>query len=102
RELTGIEDRINLNQLKQLAFSTPVVKASAFQPTSDGGLVLFVKAKLPIDVAKMNADLPSFVDSVRQARQNEAFQEWFRVQAQRGLRDTPLGWPKAQPTTAGG
>ena len=57
-----------------------------------------MKAKLPLDPTKMNADLPSYVESVRQTRQSEAFNEWFRKQAERGLRDTPLGWPKTAPS----
>ena len=97
RSLTNVEDRIPLNQLKQLAFSTAPGKVSSFQPTSSGGMILYVKAKLPPDPAKMNTDLPGFVDNVRQTRQNEAFQAWFRKQAERGLRDTPLGWPKPTP-----
>ena len=97
RTLPDVEDRIPLNQLKQLAFSTPPGKVSNFQPTSSGGVILYVKAKLPLDPVKMNAELPGFVDYVRQTRQNEAFQEWFRKQAAQGLRDTPLGWPKPPP-----
>jgi hypothetical protein len=97
RSLTNVEERIPLNQLKQLAFSTSPGKVSNFQPTSSGGVLLYVQAKLPPDPARMNTDLPSFTDSVRQARQNEAFQAWFRKQAERGLRDTPLGWPKPTP-----
>ena len=53
---------------------------------------------LPLDQAKLNAELPNFVDSVRQTRQSEAFNEWFRRQAERGLQDTPLGRPKPAPT----
>jgi hypothetical protein len=42
----------------------------------------------------MAKELPGFVDYLRQTRQNEAFQAWFRKQADRGLR-TRLGWPEA-------
>jgi hypothetical protein len=97
RSLTNVEDRIPLNQLKQLAFSTSPGKVSNFQPTASGGLILYVKAKVPPDPAVMNSELPGFVEGVRQTRQNEAFQAWFRRQADRGLRDTPLGWPKTTP-----
>ena len=32
------------------------------------------------------ATLPSFANYVRQNRQNEAFNDWFRKEAERGLR----------------
>jgi len=89
QDLPDIEGRVSLNQLKQLAFSTPVGKASTFQPTTEGGLILFVKSKLPLDQARMTAELPAYVNRVRMNRENEAFNEWFRKEAERGLRDTP-------------
>jgi len=101
RAVPEAEDHLSLNGrggLKELAFSTAPGKAANFQPTSEGGAILYVKAKLPLDQAKLNAELPNFVDSVRQTRQSEAFNEWFRRQAERGLQDTPLGRPKAAPT----
>ena len=101
RAVPQAEEHISLNGrggLKEIAFSTQPGKLSNFQPTTEGGFILYVKSKLPLDQAKMNADLPSFVESVRQTRQSEAFNEWFRRQAERGLRDTPLGWPKTAPS----
>jgi len=100
RTLPDAEDNISLNQLKQLAFSTPVGQVSNFQPTLDGGVIIYVKAKLPLDQTKMSAELPSFVDYVRQTRQNEAFQDWFRKQMQRYMGDTPVFRPK-EPSTVG-
>ena len=100
RTLPEAEDHISLNQLKQLAFGTPVGQVSNFQPTLEGGVILYVKAKLPLDQTKMNTELPAFVDYVRQTRQNEAFQDWFRKQMQRSMGDTPIFRPK-EPSTAG-
>jgi hypothetical protein len=89
-----IEEQVGLNQLKQLAFSTPPGSTSAFQASVGGGLILYVKNKVPMDEAKMRADLPAFVNYVRQTRQNEAFGDWFRREAERGLRNTPLAHPQ--------
>jgi hypothetical protein len=61
-----------------------------------------VKAKLPIDQEKMKQDLPQFAQAVRQSRQNEEFNEWFRREADRGLRDTPLGRPQTPPDMQSG
>jgi hypothetical protein len=90
RSLPEVEDRINLNLLKQIAFSTPVGKVSELQRTSDGGMVLHVKAQLPVDTTKMTSELASFTTQLRQNRQSEAFNEWFRKEVDRGLRDVPL------------
>jgi hypothetical protein len=92
-----LEDSLSLNELKQLAFSTQPAKASHLQPTSQGAVILFVKSKLPVDEAKLNTDLPAFLVRARQARQNEAFNEWFRKEAVKGLSDTPLARPKQTP-----
>jgi len=102
QKLPAADARVPLNQLKQLAFSTPPGKASGFLPTTEGGVIVYVRAKLPIDQVKMKAELPDFVNYVRRTRQNEAFNEWFRRQAERGLQDTPLGRPKPNPALNSG
>jgi SurA N-terminal domain len=98
RALPAVEDQVSLNQYKQLAFTTPIGRPSPFQQTSDGGLIVFVKEKLPLDEAKMNASLPAFANYVRQNRQSEAFNDWFRKVADKGLRDTPLARPPTPPS----
>ncbi len=96
RALGEVEENINLNQLKQLAFGAEVGKTSPFQMTADGGVLVFVKAKLPVDETKMKADLSSFVSYVRQSRQNEAFNDWFRREAEKALQDTPIAQTQQQ------
>ncbi|MEK7706947.1 MAG: hypothetical protein AAB380_03000, partial [Verrucomicrobiota bacterium] len=71
-------------------FTTPPGQSSGFIPTSEGGFLVFVRERLPLELAKMTADLPEFMKSMRQARQNEAFNDWFRKEAEKGLRDTPI------------
>ncbi len=99
RDLPEIEDRVALNQYKQIAFGTPVGKPSPFVPTSEGGLIVYVKSKLPLDVAKMSANLPTFSNAVRQSRQNEAFNEWFSKEAQKGLAGIPAFQQQQPPPT---
>jgi hypothetical protein len=84
-----VEAHVSLRQYASVAFSTPVGQASQFIPTMEGGFVVFVREKLPIDLAKMSAELPAFAANVRQTRQGEAYNEWFRREAERGLRDIP-------------
>ena len=104
REMEQVSEHLPLNQFKQLAFGTPVGKVSPFQMTAGGGVNVYVKSKLPLDEAKMSAALPTFANYVRQNRQNEAFNAWFRKEAEKGLRDTPLARqetaPALKPTTA--
>ena len=97
RALGDIENLVSVNQLKQAAFNTPVGKLSAFQPTTSGGMLLYVKEKLPVNTAKMETDLPGYVSNLRATRQTEAFNEWLRKEAEKGLRDTPVGRPTPPP-----
>ena len=83
-------DRVNLRQLKEVAFTTPVGRVSNFAPTPEGGFVLLVQSVLPIDLAKKTADMPQFLAQVRRARQNEAFNLWLQSEANHELRNTPV------------
>lgn len=89
RTIGGIDGRANLSQFKQAAFGTPPGQVSNFTPTGDGGFVVFVQAKLPLDEVRMKADLPDFARAVRQTRKGEAFNEWFRREAEKGFKDVP-------------
>ena len=102
RDLPEVEDHVTLNQYKQITFTTQPGKVSNFQMTTEGGVIVYVKAKLPLDEAKMSASLPAFSNAVRQNRQNEAFNDWFRKEAEKGLRDTPLARQQAAPSMSPG
>lgn len=90
RSLPEVAEHLNVDQIRQLAFSTPVGKISNFQATSDGGVILNVKSKLPLDVRKLNEELPGYANNLRLMRQQDAFNMWFSREAEKGLRDTPL------------
>jgi hypothetical protein len=83
-------DRAEVGELKQAAFTTPLGKASQFFPTSEGGFVLSPQSLEPVDKAKKDAALPEFIRQVRRGRQNQAFQEWLKLEESRELRDTPV------------
>jgi parvulin-like peptidyl-prolyl isomerase len=98
QSLPGYEEGGLLNQFKQAAFGTNPGKVSTFFPTDEGGFVLFVKAKVPMNEEKMQKELPAFVNYVRGSRQNEAFQAWFRKEVERaGLPNVPLLRQPQQP-----
>jgi parvulin-like peptidyl-prolyl isomerase len=90
RELSELGDQAELNQLKQAAFTTPVGKTSDFVVTTDGGFIVYVQSRLPIDQAKLNSELPQYIVAFRRERQNEAFGQWVNLEANRELRNTPV------------
>ncbi len=98
RDLPAIESLASVNQLKQAAFSTPPGKVSSFEATAEGGMFLFVQARLPISQEKMDADFPRYLASLRSSRQSEAFNDWLRREAEKGLRDTPIARPTPPPS----
>jgi len=102
RSVPAIEEHVSLNQFKSAAFTTTPGQASGFVATQEGGLVVFVRERLPIEEGKLKVELPDFTYRVRQARQNEAFNEWFRHEAERGLRDTPINRPQQMSAPAAG
>jgi parvulin-like peptidyl-prolyl isomerase len=89
-ELPELGERTDLNQLKQAIFTTPVGKTSDFEATRDGGFIVYVQSRLPVDQAKMNSDLPQYLAGFRRQRQNEAFSQWVNLEANRQLRSTPV------------
>ena len=89
-ELPELGERTDLNQLKQAAFTTPVGKTSGFVATRDGGFIVYVQSRLPIDQVKMNSDLPQYTAALRRERQNEAFSLWVNQEANRQLRSLPV------------
>jgi hypothetical protein len=72
------ESRVSLGTLKQVAFALEPGKTSPFVPTRDGGLVLHVVSRQPVDEAKLKAELPPFIERLREERQREAANEWIR------------------------
>lgn len=85
RNLTNIDSRVNLRMLQSVALDLEVGKASPFlsaQPPSEGGFIVYAKARPAIDPAKMQEELPRFVNQLRNFRQNDAFQQWFRKQVE--------------------
>jgi len=101
RELPQVEEHLQINQFKQIVFNTPAGKASDFNATRDGGVVVFVQQRLPLDETKMKSEMPSFINSVRQGRQQEAAQMWFQREASKSLADTPIAKPKPSALTSG-
>jgi peptidyl-prolyl cis-trans isomerase D len=102
RSLPQVEDVVPLNQLKQAAFTTSPSNASPVFGFSEGAAILFVKAKLPLDAAKMQTNLPAYTAQLRRSRQQEAFNNWLRRESEQGLRETSLSRPQSSPKAGSG
>jgi hypothetical protein len=96
-DLSQLENHVELDRFKQAAFATPAGRISHALESRDGAVVVYVRQLLPLDQAKMKTELPSFISYLRRMRQSEAINEWFSKEAQKALRDTPLGQPKPAP-----
>ncbi len=89
-DMPELGDHATMNQLREAAFLTRVGVPSNFETTDDGGFVLFIESRLPIDQTRMAEDLPEFAARLRESRAQAAFTEWYNREANRDLRDTPL------------
>jgi hypothetical protein len=89
RELPVVEDHLNLNLFKRVALVTPPGRVSGYAPPREAGstayLAVYVDKRLPVDQAKMKAELPEFLEAVRRARQQEALSDWFNREASKSL-----------------
>ena len=91
QDMPELEGRATMEQLTEVTLVTPVGGTSPFMPTEDGGFVLHVQSRLPIDQEKMAAEMPDFMGELREQRAGQAYNDWIMHEANRQLRDTPLG-----------
>lgn len=84
-------------QLVEVVYSLQTGKMSEYIPTMEGGYIVYLKERQPVDQAKMEKELPEFLARMRDQRANAAFAEWFNKQAQ----DMRLVIPQQKTPTAG-
>lgn len=89
REIPEADDHADVREIQNAAYTTQVGHISQFEPTADGGFVLFVQSLLPVDQAAKNADLPAFTAQLRRSRESEAFNLWVESEANRELANIP-------------
>lgn len=71
---------LNPDQIKVVASTNKVGAPSSFIPTAEGGFVLMVRERKPVDEATAKAALNGFVEEQREARETDAFRVWFSEQ----------------------
>jgi hypothetical protein len=92
-----LQGHVSFYQFQRVAFDVTPGKASEFSPTAEGGFVVYVEKRLPVDRAKMTADLPDFIKAIRQSRSRDALNAWLEKEGSKSMRDTPLMKPKPSP-----
>ena len=72
------QGRVDVNLLKDVVSSLAPGNTSRFQTTRDGGLIVHLLSRQPVDEAKLKAELPDFTERLRAERRQEAANAWFR------------------------
>ncbi len=98
RELPGLDERISLRTLQGIAFDLAPGEASHYLSAgTNGGFILYARARLPLDDAKVKTELPDYINRLRQYRLSEAFNQWFRKQAETAQLVVPQKEPAVAP-----
>ena len=87
--LTNIDERINFRTLHGMAGDLKEGEASRFIPTGDGGFVIYMRDRIPVTDEKIKQELPEFLSRLRLYRQSEAFNQWFRKEAEQARLTIP-------------
>ena len=80
--LTNLDERINFRTLHNVAADLKKGEVSNFVPLIDGGFVVYMRERQPVSEDKVKQELPEFLTRLRLYRQNEAFNQWFRKEAE--------------------
>ena len=82
RSLPGWDGRMDLGVLQDATANLATGGTSGFVRTRDGGLIVNITSRQPVDEAKMKAELPAYLERIRQERHAEAFNEWIRKETE--------------------
>jgi hypothetical protein len=94
--LPELQGKADFSLVKNLASDLDPGKASLFMSSRDGGFIVFLKSRTPVDDAKLKAELPEYLANLRQERLYESFNEWINRQVTLARLTGP---PQAAPAT---
>lgn len=77
RTIPGLPPQVDPSALSTAAFNLAPGKSSTFQPTREGGYIVFVEQFVPVSEEELKSELPQFAQELRRRSANEAFTEWF-------------------------
>jgi len=86
KTVPGWDYAINLNMMQRIAQSLTPGKHSMYIPMREGGMVLFLRGRQPVDVSKVAAELPGFLNELRSERMGAAFSDWYQRECQEQLK----------------
>ncbi len=98
QSLPGLDPRVGLAVIKDTAFNLKPGAASRFIQTPDGGFVLFLKERRPVDAALVTAGLKGFMEEQRQQRREEAFSAWYQAEFKKSGLEALLKQRKGDPS----
>ncbi|MEP6663371.1 MAG: hypothetical protein ABJC04_06865, partial [Verrucomicrobiota bacterium] len=78
--------KLTLDSLQGTVSTLSEGRASSFVGLPDGGYVLYLKSKLPVDESKMKTEFPEFITRQREQRMYAAFSEWFQKLVQDSIK----------------
>jgi len=95
--ITNLDERLDVRRLKGVALTLEPGKVSDFiMNPPDGGYLLYVRAKIPFDEAKLRVELPKFTSQLRYQKQNELFDIWFNKQIEKANLPLRQATPRRQ------
>jgi hypothetical protein len=72
---------VNLRLLQRVATSLKTGESTPYIGLGEVGMIIHLESRLPIDAAKMKAELPEFLIRVQEQRQMQAFIDWVNRQS---------------------
>jgi hypothetical protein len=101
--MTNLDERIPLQTLQVIAEKMKAGEVSTFEPIPlrmpEGGIIVYMNAKKPVDDATMAKEFPSYLARMRAYRQDEAFKQYFRKMVDQSKLSVA---PEKAPTDIGG
>lgn len=95
--LTNLDERINFRTMHNVAADLKKGEASNFIPMLEGGMVVYMRDRQPVPEEKVKEELAEFLARLRLYRQNEAFNQWFRKEAEQARVTMPQKEAPPQP-----
>lgn len=95
--LTNLDTRINYRTLQNTAVDLKKGQASNFIPLMEGGMVIYLRDRQPVPDEKVKEELADYIAKLRLYRQNEAFNQWFRKEAEQARVTAPQKETPQQP-----
>ena len=78
-----LPEGLSLRTIENVVPDVPTGQVSPFRYTAEGGFILYVRARPPMDEAKLKTEFPQFLASLRQSRLNDAVNGWFNIHGPR-------------------